>query len=131
MPPQRVTFRHTASATLAVSEPGCPAVSSIATRTGTRSRTWRMALDAVDGSSTSSRPAGASARIEETASPTSHAPLASSRSYISAPAAARTAATRPASSPMPTLTFRQRKPDGAAAAACSAARPGPRPGSWR
>ena len=40
-----------------------------------------------------------------TASSTSHAPLASRRSSISGPAAARTAATRPASSPTPTLTF--------------------------
>ena len=47
----------------------------------------------------------------------SQAPLASRRSAISGPAAARTAATRPASSPMPTLTFTQRSPPRAAAAA--------------
>ena len=49
MPPQRETFRHTASATAAVSEPGSAAVSSIATRTATRSRTARIAAIAVDG----------------------------------------------------------------------------------
>ena len=105
MPPQRETFRHTASATAAVSEPGSAAVSSIATRTGTRSRTARIASIPWTGSSTSSSPAGASASIAATASSTVQAPLASRRSSICGPAAARTAATRPASSPTPTLTF--------------------------
>ena len=48
MPPQRETFRHTASATLAVSEPGWPAVSSIATRTGDAVAHLAHGVDAVD-----------------------------------------------------------------------------------
>ena len=58
MPPQREIFRQTASATPAPSAPGSAAVSSIATRTATRSRTARMPCRPCVGSSTSSRPAG-------------------------------------------------------------------------
>ena len=51
----------------------------------------------------------------------SHAPLASRRRAISAPAAARTAATRAASSPVPTFSLMHSKPASTAASACSAA----------
>ena len=63
MPPQREIFRQTASATPAPSAPGSAAVSSIETRTATRSRTSRIACRPCVGSSTSSRPAGESASI--------------------------------------------------------------------
>ena len=110
MPPQRETFRQTASATPAPRAPCSAAVSSIATRAATRSRTARTARSPCTGSSTSSKPAGASASIACTACSTSHAPLASRRSASSGPAAARTAARRPASSPTPTFTLTQPKP---------------------
>ena len=120
MPPQREIFRQTASATPAPSAPGSAAVSSIATLTATRSRTARIPCRPCVGSSTSSRPAGDSASIVRTASSTLHAPFASRRSFALGPAAARVAATRPASSPTPTLIFRHSKPSPTARAACSA-----------
>ena len=49
------------------------------------------------------------------------APFASIRIPTSGPTAARTAANRPASSPIPTLTFTHRNPARAAAAAAAAA----------
>ena len=67
-------------------------------------------LQAWAGSSTSSSPAGARASIARTAWSTLHAPFASKRSAAYGPAAARTAATLAASSPTPTLIFRQVKP---------------------
>ena len=48
--------------------------------------------------------------IQRTASSTPQAPLASRRSFARGPAAARAAATRPASSPVPTFSFRHSKP---------------------
>ena len=67
-------------------------------------------------------PAGASARrLASASSGVDHAPLASTRIAVPSGAAARTAASRPASSPTPTFTFRHRNPAAAAAAAASAA----------
>ena len=120
MPPQREIFRQTASA---APEPGAPrsaAVSSIATGTGDRARVARIASSPWTGSSHSSMPAGASVRRWATASSgLCHAPLASTRIAILSPTAARTAASRPASSPIPTFSFRQRKPASAQRAAAS------------
>ena len=122
MPPQREIFRHSASA---APEPGAPrsaAVSSIATGTGDRARVARIASSPWTGSSHSSMPAGASVRRWATASSgLAHAPFASTRIAIWSPTAARTAASRPASSPIPTLSFRQRNPASAHCAAASAA----------
>ena len=66
---------------------------------------------------------GIAISIARTASSTLQAPFASRRRAVSGPAAARTAATRPASSPMPTFTFRHLNP--AATARCRL-RGGPR-----
>ena len=67
------------------SAPCSAAVSSIATRTATRSRTSRTAASPCTGSSTSSRPAGESASMLRTACSTLHAPLASTRSATCGP----------------------------------------------
>ena len=98
------------------------AVSSIATRTATRSRTSRTALQTVHGLLDQLQPGGRE-RVDRCAPPP---PRSTRRSRPRAappagPAAARTAARRPASSPMPTFTFRQSKPCCTACAACSAA----------
>lgn len=121
MPPARETLRQTASATPDASAPGIAAVSSSATRTAVRSRTTRISSIPWTGSSTSSSPAGESWSMTRTACSTSHAPFASRRSAIPGPAAARTAATRPASSATPTFSFTQENPSDAARAASMAA----------
>ena len=111
MPPQRATLRQTASATAAVSAPG--------SRGGLVHRdphgdplahARACASTPCTGSSTSSSPAGASASIARTASSTAQAPFASRRSVDLGAGRRATAATRPASSPMPTLTFTHAKP---------------------
>ena len=79
MPPAREIFRQTASAAPEAIAPCSATVSSIAMRTGTRSRTSRSAAIPETGSSTSSSPARASTSIVATASSTVHAPLASIR----------------------------------------------------
>ena len=111
MPPQREIFRQTASATPAASAPGSAAVSSMATRTATRSRTSRTPSRPCVGSSTSSRPGGRERLDRRTAS--SDVPRAvrvEPQRHRAGPRAARAAATRPASSPTPTFSFRHPKP---------------------
>ena len=106
MPPARPSFRQTASAApagqravladrLVDRDPHRDAVANLAQR-----------LDAVDRLLDQLEPRRRERlRSRRTASSTSQAPLASSADAISGPAAARTAARRPASSPIPTLTF--------------------------
>ena len=111
IPPQREIFRHTASATPAPSAPGSAAVSSIATRACTASRTRRTFSQAVGRAPRRAR--GRPARASRSRRPpraTLHAPLASTRSPTAGPTAARTAASLPASSPTPTLTLTTPKP---------------------
>ncbi len=125
MPPQREIFRQTASATPAPSAPGSAAVSSIATRTATRSRTSRTACEAVDRLLDELEP-GRRERVDR-----AHRLLDAPRAVgvqaqrdVRAGRGARPPPRAPASSPTPDLELQAREARrDRAAAACSAAPP--------
>ena len=79
--------------------------SSSASGISVAARSAAIACTPCTGSSQSSIPTGSKAARLATAWAWSHAPLASMRIAICGPANARTAARRPASSPIPTFTL--------------------------
>ena len=106
MPPQRETFRHTASATLRGQRAGLAGRLVHRDAHGDAVAHRAQLLDAVDGLLDELQ-AGGRQRLDAAHGlvdlPGAVGVQAQRR--VSAPTAARTAATRPASSPMPTLTF--------------------------
>ena len=106
MPPQRDTFRHTASATDAVSEPGSAAVSSIATRTGDAVAHRAHRLDAVDRLLDELEP-GRRERLDrrDRLVDVPRAVGVEAQLHLRARPRRARRRRRPASSPTPTLTF--------------------------